>query len=158
MTPSDLERETHDALRRLPSPRAPRSLTPRVMAAVRARREAPWFARPMTTWPLALQALTIALAVAPLAVLGAWMFGDGVLQNGPMALGLPGPAVWSQLLPPVVRHAMEQASTVLVLWRLLFGPVLVYAAAFAVAVGCVFAVCAAALTWVVLGRVPAQAG
>jgi hypothetical protein len=37
----------------------------------------------------------------------------------------------------------------------LFGPVLVYAAAFAVAVGCVFAVCAAALTRVVLGRMPA---
>jgi len=158
MTPSDLERELHDALRRLPSPRAPRSLTPRVMAAVRARRETPWFARPMTTWPLALQALTIALAVVPLAVLGVWVFGGGVLQNGTAALGLPRPAAWSQGLPPVVRQAMEQASTVLVLWRLFFGPVLVYAAAFAVAVGGVFAVCAAALTWVVRGRAPAQAG
>jgi hypothetical protein len=158
MTPSDLERETHHALRRLPSPRAPRSLTPRVMAAVRARREAPWFARPMTTWPFALQAMTIALAVVPLAALGVWVFGGGVLQSGVTALGLSGSAPWSQLLPPVLRQAMDQASTVLVLWRLLFAPVLVYAAAFAVAVGCVFVVCAAALTWVVLGRVPAQAG
>jgi hypothetical protein len=158
MAPSDLERQIHEALRRLPAPRAPHSLTSRVMAAVRARREAPWYERPMTTWPLGLQTLATALAVVPLTILGIWLFGGGVLDRGAAVLGLSPSVAWSELLPPAVRGAIEQASSVVVLWRVLFGPVLVYAAGFAVAVGCVFAVCAAALTWVVLGRVPAQAG
>jgi hypothetical protein len=128
------------------------------MAAVRARHEAPWYERPMTTWPLGLQALATALAVVPLAVLGLWLFGGGVLERGAVVLGLAPSVAWSELLPPVAREAIEQASSVFVLWRVLFGPVLVYAAGFAVAVGCVFAVCAAVLTRVVLGRVPAQAG
>jgi len=151
----DLEREVHQALRRLPPPPAPRSLTPRVMAAVRARRDAPWYARPMTMWPIGLQALVTGLAVVPLALLGLWLSGGGVLPQAAGALELPSAAGWTGLLPPAVRHAAEQASVVLVLWRVVFGPVLVYAAAFAVAVGCVFAVCAAVLTRVVLGRVPA---
>lgn len=151
----DSEREVHQALRRLPPPPAPRSLTPRVMAAVRARRDAPWYARPMTMWPAGLQALVSGLAVVPLALLGLWLSGGGVLPQAAGALELPSAAGWTGLLPPAVRHAAEQASVVLVLWRVVFGPVLVYAAAFAVAVGCVFAVCAAVLTRVVLGRVPA---
>jgi len=151
----DLEREVDQALRRLPPPRAPRSLTPRVMAAVRVRRAAPWYLRPMTTWPLGLQVLVTGLAVVPLAFVGLWMFGGGVLQQAAGALGLPSSAAWTGLLPPVVRPLVEQVAAALVLWRVLFGPVVVYAAAFAVAVGCVFAVCTAALTRVVLGRVPA---
>jgi hypothetical protein len=158
VTPSDLEREMHEALRRLPPPRAPGSLAPRVMAAVRARREAPWHARPMATWPVELQVLVTALAVVPLSILGLWPFGGNVLQHGAAALGLPAPAAWGSLLPSVVLDTVERASAAVVLWRVLFGPLLVYAAAFAVTVGCVFAVCAAALTRVVLGRSPAQAG
>ena len=151
----DLEREVHQALRRLPLPRAPRSLTPRVMAAVRARRDAPWYARPMATWPLGLRALVTGLAVVPLTVLGLWLSGDGMLQKTAGAFGLPASVSWTGLLPPSVQQVAQQSWVALVLWRVLFGPALLYAAAFAVAVGCVFAVCAAALTRVVLGRVPA---
>lgn len=43
-TERDLEREIHDALRRLPQPRAPRSLAPRVMQAIAAA------ARPNAGW------------------------------------------------------------------------------------------------------------
>ena len=45
-TERDLEREIHDALRRLPQPRAPRSLAPRVMQAIAAA------ARPNAGWRL----------------------------------------------------------------------------------------------------------
>ncbi len=155
MTPADLEREITTALQRLQAPRAPRSLTPRVMAAVRARRDAPWHARPMIAWPVGLQVVVTGLALVPLALVGVWMFGGGVLQETLAALGVPAPAAVSGWLPPPVRQAAEQSSVVIVLWRVLLGPALAYAAAFAVAVGCVFAVCAAALTRVVLGRVPA---
>jgi hypothetical protein len=157
VTPADLEREIHEALRRLPPPRAPGSLAPRLMAALRAGRAAPWHARPMATWPVVLQALVTALAGVPLAIVGLWPWGGGVLQDAAAALGLPAPAACGALLPSVVRQTVEQASAAVVLWRVLLGPVLVYAAAFAVAVGCVFTVCAAALARVVLGRMSAQA-
>jgi hypothetical protein len=51
MTPEELEQIVHQRLRELPAPRAPRSLAPAVMAAVRARASRPWYARPWRTWP-----------------------------------------------------------------------------------------------------------
>ena len=52
MDPVDLERLTDRALRSLPTPRAPRSLLPRVLAAVAAEASRPWYARAWLSWPL----------------------------------------------------------------------------------------------------------
>lgn len=60
MTPErELEQEIHEALRRLPQPRAPRSLAPRVMQAIAAaaRPEAGW-----RLWALHWQLLGLVLA------------------------------------------------------------------------------------------------
>ena len=58
--PEDLERHVHRALADLPSPRAPRSLRPRVMAAVTPEvMGRPWF-----TWPWPVQVATVVAAVA----------------------------------------------------------------------------------------------
>jgi hypothetical protein len=66
MDPDALERQVHRALADLPTPRAPRSLRPRVLAAVvPAMVGRPWF-----TWPWALQVATV-LLVLGVAGLGA---------------------------------------------------------------------------------------
>jgi hypothetical protein len=67
MEPDDLERLVHRALANLPGPRAPRTLRPRVMAAVSpAEVGHPWF-----TWPWPLQA-GAALLVAALVIASGW--------------------------------------------------------------------------------------
>ena len=55
MDPADLETFVDGELRRLPLPRAPQTLLPRVLAAVEQWRERPWYARAWFTWPLAWQ-------------------------------------------------------------------------------------------------------
>ncbi len=65
-----LEREIHDALRRLPQPRAPRSLAPRVMQAIASA------ARPQTGWRLwalhwQLLGLVVACSMAVALAIGA---------------------------------------------------------------------------------------
>ena len=70
LTPDDLERLVDRALAELPTPRAPRSLRPRVLAAVEP---VPIVGRPWFTWPWPLQAAAVLGAVA-------------------LALGLAGPS------------------------------------------------------------------
>lgn len=62
-----LEREIHEALRRLPQPRAPRSLAPRVMQAIAlaARPAAGW-----RQWALHWQLLGLVLACSAVVALG----------------------------------------------------------------------------------------
>ncbi len=57
-TPEDLERIVGRALAALPEPRAPRTLLPRVMTAVRLAAR-PWYERGWRTWPSAWQALAV---------------------------------------------------------------------------------------------------
>lgn len=76
--PSDAR--LHAALRSLPDHRAPDTLIPGVLAAIRAREQAaaalartPWYRRPVTRWPAGLRialglvaiSLVVALAYAP---------------------------------------------------------------------------------------------
>lgn len=76
MKHSDLERDIDRALKALPEPRAPRTLLPAVMLAVRAGALRPWYARPWATWPRGWQvASTAALA---LLVAGASLAGPFV--------------------------------------------------------------------------------
>ncbi len=59
MEPDELERLVDRALAELPSPRAPRSLRPRVLAAVAPpSRGRPWF-----TWPWVLQVAVVLVGV-----------------------------------------------------------------------------------------------
>src|SRR4051812_21143434 len=60
--------ELDDRLRRLPAPRAPGSLLPRVMAAVEERSLAPWHSRAWVTWPRALQVMSASALVLVIAV------------------------------------------------------------------------------------------
>jgi hypothetical protein len=72
MDTDDLERLTGQKLRSLPPPRAPRTLLPRVMDAVRHAAR-PWYQRAWFTWPAGWQAASVAallVLVAALSTLG----------------------------------------------------------------------------------------
>jgi hypothetical protein len=57
----------HGALRSLPSPKAPRSLAPSVLAAIQAKAARPWWQRPLLEWPIAFRSVALA-SLASLAV------------------------------------------------------------------------------------------
>ena len=58
MDPAELERLVDRALGQLPAPRAPRTLLPRVMAAVPTPAR-PWHARPWLMWPAGWQIISL---------------------------------------------------------------------------------------------------
>jgi hypothetical protein len=68
MTPDDLERAVHRSLRGLPPPKAPHSLLPGVMQAVRRRTRRPWYAQPWSAWTPSWQTAAALLLVT--AVMG----------------------------------------------------------------------------------------
>ena len=129
MYPAELDRLVDAELRQLPSPRAPQTLLPRVMAAVEQWTRRPWYTRAWFTWPPGWQAASIAL----LCVLGA----------GAVLL-LPGAA------SAVAR--MASVNVAVVLWRTFVRPVAPYAFAFAALMCLACAVFGAALNHVVFGR------
>jgi hypothetical protein len=61
MDRSNLERRIAWELAHLPSPAAPPTLLPRVMAAVQAWATRPWYERAWTTWPIGWQVAALAL-------------------------------------------------------------------------------------------------
>lgn len=54
-------------LRRLPLPKAPPTLAPRVLAAIAARAHLPWWKKSWTHWPFGLRALFLGFLVAATA-------------------------------------------------------------------------------------------
>ena len=156
MDPADLEREIHQALMRLQPRRAPESLRARVMVAVQVRRSMPWYRRSFFSWPVAWQVAGTAAALVVVAA-GA-MVAPATLRTvadvaGPIRSAAVGALAWEP--PESVRRALEMVEAVRVVWRTLLAPLVFYASVFAVVVGGVFAVCAAALTRLTLGRASA---
>ena len=64
MSPAELESLATRKLARLPSPRAPHSLLPRVVAEIRRKKHEHWFRRPWATWPQALQVVSPVVCAA----------------------------------------------------------------------------------------------
>lgn len=120
MSPFELDRHVHRDLRRLPEPKAPATLLPRILAA-RARLDArPWYRRAWVSWPLgwrvastvASAAMIAALSLATAAFypeLAAWMTAAGngaALRVGRLAPGLRETvitldAIWQALIRPL---------------------------------------------------------
>jgi hypothetical protein len=132
----DLERETDRALKRLPAPRAPRTLAPRVLRAVAARTRPIAGARPWFMWPLELK-LASGVGVV-LAVYGAVLIG-------PTALAL----IRSS---QVAHDASGVAIAGGVLWRVIVQPVLIGFTTLVVVMGAACVALGAALRHVALGR------
>ena len=140
MDPVDLERLIDRELRALREPRAPRSLLPRVMAAVEERARRPWYTRAWLQWPVAWQ-LTSALAL--IAVVAA----SGVLLPQLRA------AVASVgFVAESTRDVEVATSAVRVLWRTLLAPVVPWAFGLLTLMCAACVVFATALNHLVFGR------
>src|SRR5580765_1858939 len=100
MYPADLDRLVDRELKHLPSPRAPHTLLPRVLAAVEHWTRRPWYERAWFTWPVGWQ-------IASLAVLALLVAGGAVLLTGVRAAA--GDAV-SRLVPGVLSNVAYTAN------------------------------------------------
>ncbi|MEO6235692.1 MAG: hypothetical protein ABIQ52_01765 [Vicinamibacterales bacterium] len=148
MTAKDLERIAHRELRRLPLPRAPHTLLPRVMAAVQAWAGRPWYSRAWFTWPLGLQVASAAVLV--LVITG------GVLL-APLAQAAAANAITAVRIvatggADVARPLETTASSARILWRTLLEPLASYALVVVVLMFLACAVFGTALNHVVIER------
>lgn len=111
----DLEDLVDRGLKAVPPPRAPRTLLPSVMRAVRAAAERPWYARPWVTWPstwrlASAMALLLLLAGAAALVPAAQPYAAPVLAWGQGLLEPAGQVVSSV---ETLTAAVEIASRVI---------------------------------------------
>src|SRR5216110_2780099 len=124
MRPADLESILHRQLRQLPSPRAPHTLLPRVLAAVQTWSRRPWYARAWFTWPLGWQLVSIGALAAIIAG------GVVLLPDVQAAAASRAGAVGGGLLMPATegfQRAQLAANAAVVLWRAVVQPLAGYA-------------------------------
>ncbi len=122
MKPADLEALASRCLGRLPDPKAPRSLLPRVMDEVERARGRSWFRRAWRCWPPAWKAASVAVLAAA-AVLARAAAERAVAADVPALV-----------------------DTVRVLWRLVLAPNAPYLAASAFVMGLSCALACAAIS------------
>jgi hypothetical protein len=155
--PNDLDVVSR-ALRELPTPRAPRTLLPRVMAAAAARSAAQ---RPHGTiepqrppattwfmWPRAWQAASIA-ALALLVVGAVWVWPSARDVTGTSLPGAIG-AAWTNVVV-AIRSAGAAATVVSMVWNSFVGPIVPYVLVWIVVMSAACAGFGAALGRVALG-------
>ena len=150
MSPVDLETLVGRELRRLPVPRAPHTLLPRVMAAVQAWAQRPWYERAWFTWPLGWQVASIA-ALVLIVVGGGMLVPRTIAVAGAAASTFTGRVM--EDVAPVTQLAEGTANAARVIWRVLFEPVAIYAFAIVLLMWLACAAFGAALTRVVFERV-----
>lgn len=127
MQQDDLERLIDRELRALPAPRAPRSLLPRVMAAVAARHVMPWYRRGWANWPPLWQVASLVAVVALSAgVVVSWPYLSTVAATLRPDVGAFVPSQVRALTGAVA----EGLDATRVLWRVLVEPVIGYVVAF----------------------------
>jgi hypothetical protein len=146
----DLETLAGRKLKRLPVPRAPRTLLPRVLAAAEAWTRRPWYERAWFTWPIGWQAASI----VGLAATG-WVTGI-VLQDAQLALARAGALIEGYASGAVSGFAEPTTfalTAVRIVGRALLEPLLPYRLALAALMGLACAAVGAALNRVVPGKV-----
>ena len=139
MTPIDLEQLIDGELKRLPAPRAPRTLLPRVLAAAAAQQ--PKAAQGWAVWPRAWQ---LAGGVAAAVVLGGiWKLA--VIAQPFIIEFLPSGGFGRAAA--VTRGAGDAATVVRVLWDVVLQPVATYVSILAISLAL-----ACALLWTAVER------
>jgi hypothetical protein len=149
MNPDDLETLAHRELQRLPAPRAPHTLLPRVMAAVQEWSRRPWYSRAWLTWPAGWQAVSIAALV--LLVAGGVRLAPHVQSAAAGAVSFVQARVVgdvTDVAPPVVATT----NSARILWRTLLEPLATYALVVVVLMFLACAVFGMALNYVVIER------
>lgn len=136
-------------LRQLPTPRAPHTLLPRVLAAVQEWRTRPWYAREWFTWPLGWQVVSAAALI--LLVAG----GAMLLPAASGAAGAAASTLTAGVMHDVggIAHRAEVAAKVAqVLWRALLEPLVPYAFVLVMLMSLACGAFAVALNHVAFGR------
>ena len=150
MYPAELETLVDRELKRLPMPRAPQTLLPRVLAAVQQWSRRPWYARAWLTWPLAWQLVSsvalILLIVGTVIVLpGALAAASGA--TSPFAAGVTSDMTGMWQRAAATFHASR------IVWRATVEPLAVYVFALVTLMCMACAAFGTALNRVALGRV-----
>lgn len=144
MNGSELERLVDRELHALPTPSAPATLLPRVLAATTGRGRAPWHVRGWAAWPNRWRAAAVVALVA--LVVGAGLLVSGLI-GAPGAVPLEGRAMLGRIA--AAASFVHQASAVMrLVWQLLFEPV----AAYLLVLSLSFSLACAGL-WTALNRV-----
>ena len=145
---ADLEKSVDEALKALPSPRAPGNLLPRVLLAVQQAALRPWYTREWLSWPRGWQ---VASAAALLVLLAA------VTSGLPLALET---AQTSSLSREVVRPAGAAAQQLAagvraaeLVWQVLLQPVVSAAALVFLLMASICVVVGVVISRVALGEV-----
>ena len=147
MDPADLEHLIDRELRKLPPPRAPRTLLPRVMAAMDESLHRPWYSRAWLAWPIGWQIASVCLLLGVIA--GTALLLPAV-REAANALTFVADARGN--VADTARDVEVVTTAVRVVWRALLAPVVPYA------FGLVFLMCVAcavfgtALNHLVFGR------
>ena len=102
MSFDELEQRVHEELRRLPSPLAPGTLLPRVLAAVDAWANRPWYARAWFTWPLGWQIASVAFV----ALAGYAMWAAPPMPSSLVATTSAGSVIWRTLIEPLLGYVV----------------------------------------------------
>lgn len=114
-----LEELIHRELQKLPERRAPETLIPRVLAAIQAQAERPWWRQSWSAWPPKMQLLflTVSLSLFGLALMGGSLWWESAGLSGmPQQIGH-----WLRSLQPLWDVAVTLANAVLVLVRASLG-------------------------------------
>ena len=150
MHPAELEALVGRELKRLPVPRAPHTLLPRVLAAVQQWSRRPWYARAWLTWPLWWQ-LVSATALILLLVGGAIL-----LPSARTAVSGATSPVAAAVLSRVTG-LWERAATTMqasrIIWRVTVEPLVVYLFALVALMSLACAAFGTALNRVAFGRI-----
>jgi hypothetical protein len=149
MHPVDLETLVDRELRQLPLPRAPHTLLPRVLAAVQAWAQRPWYERAWFTWPLAWQLASIA-ALILIVVAGAALLPETLAVTGAVAAALTERLM--EDVAPVAQRVAVTTNTLRVIWRALLEPLVAYASGLVVLMCLACAAVGVALNRVVFER------
>ena len=145
MDPRALEEIVDRALRDLPAPRAPRTLLPRVMQAVRAGvMPAPLVG--WRTWPMSWQIATLA---------GLLLVGFGAVNLAQFGMDVVGLYITSPPADSPTGRVLEElggvASALRVMWRVVIQPLVVFAGLVLAVMGAACAAFGTAIGRVALG-------
>jgi hypothetical protein len=124
MQRADLERLVHDDLRRLPTPVAPITLLPRVLAAVQQWSLRPWYERAWFTWPIGWQVISLAALVG---LVGAAVVISPAAEHALSTNLAARIAAVAAAIEPLVGHAQAAAAAGRIIWRALGAPLVPYA-------------------------------
>lgn len=81
-----MEQRIHNELRDLPDLKAPKSLGPRVLAAIAARQQAPWWQKSWSDWPFSMKAVFLIMGISILG--GLVMASTAIPQTSTFTTGI----------------------------------------------------------------------